>query len=340
MASKVQLNAPAGNLSSLIAAVDAGADSVYFGFRSPTNLRNLPGLNFPIDDAAEGVKYAHKHDVKAFVAVNTHPLDHQLEQCFRAVDDASDIGADAVIAADWAVLDYARNRHPRLRIHLSCQAGATDPASIRFYRDEFGVQCVILPRVLKIEQIAALRQATDVQLEVIVFGSLCANYEGRCCLSAFITGTSANSMGACAPAELVEFEEAEENRLSLKLNGVVINEFLATEPRTYPTPCKGKYRNPSVGLVHAFQDPCCLNALPLLGDLCAAGVDRVKIEGRQRSFAYVRSVTRIWRSAIDALRLEPATAGRDMPERMHLWNEELASVLEGNASTQGALNGA
>ena len=102
-ASKIQLNAPAGGLPSLMAAVDAGADSVYIGFRSPTNLRNLPGLNFSLQDATEGVQYAHQRGAKVYVTVNTHPLDHQVEECFRAVDDVNNIRADAVIAADLAL---------------------------------------------------------------------------------------------------------------------------------------------------------------------------------------------------------------------------------------------
>jgi putative protease len=287
---KIQLNAPAGNLPSLIAAVDAGADSVYIGFQSATNLRNLPGLNFSLAEAAEAIDYAHQHATSVYVTVNTLPMNHQLKECFRAVDDADEVGADAVIVADLAVLEYARNRHPNLDVHLSCIAGAADSASIRFYYEEFGVSCVILPRVLLLEQIATLRQETDVLLEVMVFGVLCANYDGRCCLSSFITGASAHSMGACAPAEFVQFEETGDDRISLKLNGIVINDFAATEKRTYPTPCKGKYYSPVVGRWrHALQDPCCLNALPVLGKVAAAGVRHCK-NRRQAKIAGIRPV--------------------------------------------------
>ncbi|MHC4457155.1 MAG: peptidase U32 family protein [Planctomycetota bacterium] len=80
----IRLNAPAGDLPSLIAAVDAGADSVNIGFRSPTNLRNLPGLNFSVEEAAEAVKYAHQHGVKVHLTVNTYPTDYQFEECFRS----------------------------------------------------------------------------------------------------------------------------------------------------------------------------------------------------------------------------------------------------------------
>jgi putative protease len=297
-------------------------------------LRNLPGLNFSVEEATRAVDYAHRHGIEVYVAVNTYPMDHQLEECFRAVDDADAVGADGVIVADLAILEHARNKHQRLEIHLSCIAGAADAAAIRFYHEEFGVSCVVLPRVLSLEQIAALRQRTDVLLEVMVFGALCANYEGRCCLSSFITGIGAHSVGACAPAEFTQFEEAHDGRTTLTLNGIVINSFSAAEERTYPTPCKGKYYSSAAGrCVHAFQDPCCLNALPVLPKLAAAGVDIVKIEGRQRSLAYTQMVTNIWREAIDALsqqgELDPLKCKSMPPE----------SVMEGMAGTLGALGG-
>ena len=332
--SKIQLNAPAGNLPCLMAAVDAGADSVYIGFQSPTNQRNLPGLNFSVADAAKGVEYAHQRGVKVYIAVNTHPLDEQLEQSFRAVDDAHDIGADVVIAADWAVLNYARNKYTNLELHLSCLAGVADSAAIRFYQEEFGISCVVLPRVLSVEQIAALRKKTDVLLEVMVFGVLCANYEGRCCLSSFITGTSATSAGSCAPAELVEFDQSEEGSFELRLNGIQINNCTALEQLAYPTPCKGKYYNSVIRQrIHAFQDPCGLNALQVLDQLREAGGDIVKIEGRQRSLAYVREVTGVWRGAIDALS-EPAVFDYQSHQIAGL-----ESLQEGRASSLGALAG-
>jgi putative protease len=318
----------------LHAAVDAGADSVYIGFQSPTNLRNLPGLNFSVEEAADGVQYAHQRGAEVYVTVNTYPLDDQLQDCYRAIDDAEETGADAVIAADLAVLDYSRARHPGLQVHLSCVAGAADPASIRFYREEFGVSCVILPRVLSVGQIASLRRETDALLEAMVCGVLCANYDGRCHLSSFITGRSANSLGACAPADLVEFDETEPGRTVVRLNGLPISEFEAEEQRTYPTPCKGKYHNAVTDRrYHAFQDSCCLNALPLLPELAAAGVDMVKIEGRQRSLAYVKFVTSAWRSAIDAL-----DGPHDLVEQK-LRRLKMDPILEGKAGTLGALSG-
>jgi putative protease len=307
---------------------------VYIGFRSATNLRNLPGLNFSVEEAAEGVTFAHRHGVEVYITVNTHPADRQLEACLRAVDQADAIGADAVIAADYAVLEYVRTKHSRLEIHLSCVAGAADAAAIDFYRQRFGISCVILPRVLSLEQIAALRPATDVHLEVMVFGVLCANYEGRCSLSSFITGSAAHRIGACAPAELVQFEQSKDGCTVLKLNDITINDFVGAEQRTYPTPCKGKYYNHvTARRTHSFQDACCLNALPVLPQLGRAGVDVVKIEGRQRSAAYVRSVTSLWRQAIDAL------DGHERFDYRLGGNAALEQLLEGKAGSLGALAG-
>lgn len=330
---KLQLNAPAGNLSSLVAAVDAGADSIYIGFQSPTNLRNLPGLNFSRDEADKAIQYAHEHGAKVYITVNTNPVDDLLDDCFRAVDDADDLDADAVILADFGVIEYARTEHPRLKIHLSSAAGAADAAAICFYREEFGIDWVVLPRVLSLEQIAVLRRKTDVCLEVLVFGVLCANYDGRCGLSSFMTGTSAHSRGTCAPAEFVEFEEdTKKGTTTLKLGGIAINNFADAEGRTYPTPCKGRYYSPVAGRqLYAFQNPSCLNALTLLPKLFAAGVDVVKIEGRQRSLAYIQLVTDVWRKAIDSL-------AQDNGTDLRIWgNKKLESVLEGSVGSFGVL---
>ncbi len=169
------------------------------------------------------------------------------------------------------------------------------------------------------------------QLEVLVFGVLCANYDGRCYLSSFITGLSANSMGACAPAELVEIDQTQHGSCRFMLGGVEINDIPSSEPCTYPTPCKGQYYNTALGRrQHTFQDSCCLDALPLLPKLAAAGVDIVKVEGRQRSLAYVREVTSVWRSAIDMLNAECPI---DYQTREH---PQLARHFEGQAASLGA----
>ncbi len=298
----LRLSSPAGTLEALKAAIEAGADAVYFGFRTASNLRNIPGLNFSVEEAREGVRLAHEAGSRAYVTVNTYPTDDLLPVCLAAVDDAVGIGADAVVATDLAVLDYACSRYPELDIRLSCQAGAADADSIAFYTERFGVCAVILPSVLGLAEIAEIRESTDVEIEVFGFGSLCANYEGRCYLSSYITGVSANNVGACSPAAMIELEERPSGETLVRLAGVLIDIQEPGGAKALPTPCKGLYRNGATGrLCRAFQEPASLNAMPILRELAEAGVNAIKIEGRQRSATYVHDVTAAWRGAIDRL---------------------------------------
>jgi len=154
----LELVAPAGTPAALRAAVDAGADAVYLGFRDQTNARNLPGLNFDEAEFRDGLGYAQRHGCKAFVAINTFPPAGGPGPWRQAVDRAAAAGADALILADIGLLDYAARKYPELRRHLSVQASASNPEAIRFYHEAFGIQRVVLPRVLTLEEIAALNR--------------------------------------------------------------------------------------------------------------------------------------------------------------------------------------
>lgn len=167
----IDLRMPAGTLSSLKEAVDNGADSIYTGFRSATNARNFPGLNLSFDELKEGVDYAHGEGKKVYVTVNVYPQ-RNLKNYFRAVDKAKEAGADGVIVSDFALLDYIKNNHPDFRIHLSVLASACNTQAVRFYQEEFGIECVVLPRVMNLEEIAELCRNTDVEVEVFAFGVL------------------------------------------------------------------------------------------------------------------------------------------------------------------------
>ncbi|MFH1007304.1 MAG: peptidase U32 family protein [Candidatus Latescibacterota bacterium] len=320
------LRSPAGNLPSLTAAVDVGADAVYIGFDSATNVRNFPGLNFSDEEVREGIAYAHDRGKQVYITLNTYPLSSQIAECFRAVDAAHALDADAVIMADMGLLEYCRDRYPDFRIHLSVQAGAASAQAIRFYEREFRIACVILPRSLTLDQISSIRATTQIELEVFAFGSLCANYEGRCYLSSYLTGRSTNNFGACSPAEFLQFEETDGGKLQFLLNGTILNEYDQHEVCSYPTPCKGRLTNMTTGKFdYSFQEPLSLNALPLLGELAQAGVDAIKIEGRQRSEVYVEGVTRIFREAIDHPGIETG------------WEEELLPLCEGMRFSSGCL---
>lgn len=146
----MELICPAGTPASLEAAVEAGADAVYCGFRDETNARNFPGLNFSRDELRKGIAFAHRHGVKVLVAINTFARAGAFGLWQAAIDDAAAAGADALILADLATLDYAARRHPGQRLHVSVQAGAANPDAIRFYVENFGVRRIVLPRVLSV----------------------------------------------------------------------------------------------------------------------------------------------------------------------------------------------
>jgi O2-independent ubiquinone biosynthesis protein UbiU len=319
----LELVCPAGTPAALRAAVDAGADTVYCGFRDCTNARNYPGLNFDFDELREGVTYAHGRGCKVLVAINTFPRAGEQSPWHRALDQAAAAGADAVILADIGVLDYATRRHPGLRRHLSVQASAANAPSIAFYREHFDVKRVVLPRVLSVEEVAMLIEEIGIETEVFAFGSVGPMSEGRCFLSSYLTGLSPTSEGACAPASHVAYVERDGAVLS-RLGSTTLNSFARGEPAAYPTPCKGRYV--TLGRAsYLFEEPVGLNAISMLPELKAAGVTALKIEGRQRSRAYVTQVVGAFRQALDAL-----TRGEVAPVRA------LSGEIEGGRETFGA----
>ncbi len=230
----MELACPAGNLASLKAAVDNGANAVYLGFRDDTNARHFAGLNFNEAQIREGLTYARRHRVRVFVAINTYPQPQAFPRWQAAVDRAADLGVDALVVADMGVLDYARERHPNLPQHLSVQASATNPAAIRFLHRHFDLRRVVVPRVLSLAQVAHLVEQSPVPIEVFGFGSLCVMVEGRCILSSYATGQSPNTFGACSPAHAVEWRDTPKGK-ETRLGGIRIERHGPGEPAGYPT---------------------------------------------------------------------------------------------------------
>ena len=325
MSGRIELVCPAGTPATLRAAVLAGADAVYCGFRDETNARNFPGLNFSSQEMAEGIRFAHGNGSKVLVAINTFARAENTDLWRKAADTAAACGADAVIAADIAVLDHMANSHPRTRLHLSVQAAAATPEAISFYAQAFGVRRVVLPRVLSVQEIAVLNRAIDVETEAFVFGGLCVMMEGRCHLSSYATGKSPNLNGVCSPPEAVSYVEDAEGTTA-RLAGFTIDRFGAGEPAGYPTLCKGRFTaGDKTG--YLFEDPVSLNAGSMIVALKSAGVTALKIEGRQRGKGYVTEVVRAFRRAVDA-----AESGGDPVEIDGI----LAGLSEGGRQTTGA----
>ena len=327
--SRPELVCPAGTPAAMRTAIDAGADAVYCGLQNETNARNFPGLNFTLAELEDSVRHAHVRKAKVLLAVNTFPPAGRFGLWREAIDAAARLGVDAVIVADIGVANYAARNHPQLRLHLSVQAGASSPEAIRFYCQEFGVKRVVLPRMLTVAEIAAIHRLIPCEIEAFVFGNIGMMAEGRCSLTNYATGVSTNMDGVCSPAHAVKYKEDARRNLTTTLGAFTIDRFASGEQAGYPTICKGRYyaagcKDP----YYAFEEPVSLNLTSLLPELIHAGVTALKIEGRQRSRAYVHAVVSAFRKALDDY-----SAGRQLPL------PDLLALTEGHRETLGAFAG-
>ncbi|QDF66417.1 U32 family peptidase [Shewanella sp. SNU WT4] len=327
----MELLCPAGNLASLKAALHAGADAVYIGLKNETNARSFAGLNFSQDQFKQAVQLVKQQDKKLHLAINTFSMPGTEHKWLETIDFAADHGVDALIIADMSLLDYAHQHYPYIPLHLSVQASVNNLAGIELYHELFNIERVVLPRVLTMKQIKTLAAASPVSLEVFAFGSLCIMAEGRCHLSSYVTGQSPNTGGSCSPANCVKWQEQQGQRTT-HLNGVLIDNTPVTEPLGYPVVCKGRYLSSEhANAEHWLEAPISLNTLRLLPQLAQAGIASLKIEGRQRSPAYVSQVTKTWRQAIDSYLTDPSHY-QVLPK----WDQVLAHLSEGQVTTLGA----
>ncbi|MCS6207940.1 ubiquinone anaerobic biosynthesis protein UbiU [Shewanella baltica] len=330
----MELLCPAGNLASLKSALHAGADAVYLGLKDDTNARSFAGLNFTPAKLQEATELTQKYGKKIFLTLNTFPKPGEEHRWYQAIDLAAKLGIDALIVADLSLLDYAHKHYPHLPLHLSVQASATNLGALNFYKEAFNITRVVLPRVLSMKQVRDLAKVSPVDLEVFAFGSLCIMAEGRCQLSSYVTGQSPNTGGSCSPAKHVRWQEEGQNRLTL-LNDVLIDKSALDEQMGYPVVCKGRYiTEDQDSPQYLLESPTSLNTLSLLPELAKAGIVSLKIEGRQRSPAYVEQVTRVWRQAIDTYLDNPElySTSQNQPH----WEQALAKVSEGQITTLGA----
>lgn len=266
-----ELLAPAGSHEKLVTAVRYGADAVYLGGRD-FSLR-ARAANFDAAGLRRAVDHAHDHGVKAYVTVNIFAHNRDFEELAPYLEELRDGGADGLIVADPGILTLAAQVVPELPIHLSTQANVTNAASARFWAAQ-GVRRLNLARELGLEEIHAIRAATAAELEVFVHGAVCISYSGRCLLSSYFTGRSANQ-GDCAHPCRYRYALVEEKRPG---------QYFPVEEDE-----RGTY-------IFNSRDLCLLFRLP---ELVAAGVDAVKIEGRMKSVGYVGAVVRLYRLALD-----------------------------------------
>ncbi|BAQ24635.1 peptidase U32 family protein [Streptococcus troglodytae] len=263
---------PAGTLEKLKVAVNYGADAVFVGGQA-YGLRSRAG-NFSMEEMAEGINYAHDHGVKVYVAANM--VTHEGNEIgagawFR---ELRDLGLDAVIVSDPALIAICATDAPGLEIHLSTQASSTNYETFEFWK-ELGLTRVVLAREVTMAELAEIRKRTSVEIEAFVHGAMCISYSGRCVLSNHMSHRDANR-GGCSQScrwkyNLYDMPFGQERR---SLKGEVPEEF-------------------SMSAV----DMCMIENIP---DMIENGVDSLKIEGRMKSIHYVSTVTNCYKVAVNA----------------------------------------
>lgn len=272
---KPELLVPAGDLERLEAALDYGADAVYLG-RDTFSMRAAAANFHSQKQLCEAVALAHNAGKKVYLTCNTLPRNSEVPQFPQFLQEAQAAGADALILADLGLLMEARKLAPNMEIHMSTQTGIVNYSTCRALYN-MGVKRAVLARELSLEEIAEIRAKipADMELEVFVHGAMCMSFSGRCMLSAYLTGRDANR-GACAQPCRWNYHLME-----------------ATRPGQY-FPVE---ENEDGTYIFNAKDLCMIDHL---GELCDAGIDSLKIEGRNKSAYYVAVVTNAYRTALDA----------------------------------------
>ena len=267
-----ELLAPAGDLECLRAAIENGADAIYFGLQTGFNAR-ARATNLTVDDLPEVMRLLHRHGLRGYATLNTLVFDDELPAFAELVRLVAGAGVDAVLLQDVGAARLVREIAPGLGLHASTQMTLTSAETIRL-AEELGMERVVVARELSLDEIRAIRQETSLPLEVFVHGALCVAYSGQCLTSESLGGRSANR-GQCAQACRLPYELL----------------------------CDGK--DVDLGDQRYLLSPQDLAAYALAPELLAAGVAAFKIEGRLKSPEYVANITRHYRRAIDS-----AVAGR------------------------------
>jgi collagenase-like PrtC family protease len=273
---KIEILAPAKNLLQGMAAINAGADAVYIGapqFGARTNATNS------IEDIAEMVKYAHLFKAQVFVVVNTILYDHELADCKKLIHQLYDIGVDALIVQDMAIMEMDL---PPIVIHASTQANNRDAKHVKFLKDA-GMKRVVLARELNLDQIREIRDASDVELEFFVSGALCVSFSGNCYMS-IANGERSANRGSCAQNCRLPYNLIDGTGKTLISNSHLLS----------------------------IKDLDLSDQLP---NLIEAGITSFKIEGRLKDIVYVRNNTSYLRKKLDSFlegndKFEKASSGK------------------------------
>jgi putative protease len=255
---------PAGYWPQLRAAMEAGADAVYFGLKHFTARAKV---GFSLDELPEVMATLHRRGVKGFVTFNTLVFRHELEEAAHALGEIYKAGADAIIVQDAGIVRMAKQIAPDLEIHGSTQMSVTSADGVRLAQ-RLGVSRVTLARELSLAEVRAIREATDCELEIFVHGALCVAYSGQCFSSEAWGGRSANR-GQCAQACRLPYE-------------------MLVDGRVKPL-ADARY----------LLSPGDLYALRQVPEIVDIGISTLKIEGRYKDADYVALATAAYRQAVD-----------------------------------------
>ncbi len=294
---KIELMAPAGSFEALQAAIDNGADSVYFGVEQ-LNMRARSSINFTVDDLYEIAERTRKAGLRSYLTLNTIIYDHDLSLIKTIMNAAKDAGITAVIGADQAVMSYAREID--LELHISTQVNVTNAQTVKFY--SLFADTMVLSRELSVNQVKKIVEAIEkeqikgpsgnlVEIEIFGHGALCMAVSGKCYLSLHSHNSSANR-GACKQNCRKKYTVIDqESGFEIELD----NEYMMSP-----------------------KDLCTIGFLDQIVD---AGVKVLKIEGRGRAPEYVATVIQCYREAIDSI-----SEGTFSQEKVDQWMERLSSV--------------
>ena len=292
---KLELLSPAGDLECLRTALRFGADAVYVG--GPRLQLRAGHTGFTMDGLARAVGEAHALGRRLYVTVNAFPTNRELDALGDYAQALLALGVDAAIVADLGAVSVMRRAAPGLPIHISTQANCLNYAAAMAWYD-LGATRVVLGREMTLEQIRELRDRVPaaLELEAFVHGAMCMAWSGRCMISAYLTGRSANR-GACTQSCRWSYHLMEEKRPG---------EFFPVEEDDRGT------------TILSSHD---LNCLDFLDRIAGAGVVSFKIEGRMKTPYYVATVTNAYRRRLDGL-----AAGTTSPEDLALLRRELDAV--------------
>lgn len=294
----MELMAPAGSYESLMAAVKAGADSVYFGVEQ-LNMRTKSTHNFTLEDLPEIARICKENGLRSYLTLNTIVYDHDVSLMKRIVDASAKAGITAIIASDLAVMNYARKTG--VTIHISTQTNITNIDTVEFFADYADV--MVLSRELSLLQVESINKEIKrrnitgpsgnlIRTEVFGHGALCMAVSGKCYLSLHTHFSSANR-GACVQnCRHSYIVTTKEDGIELEID----NEYIMSA-----------------------KDLCTID---FLDKVIASGISVLKIEGRGRSADYVYTTTKCYREAIDAYE-----GGSFSTEKIQDWKERLSTVF-------------